>query len=97
MHKNVDLSGVTTMNLKLGFIQILFLITNNKRGNIYCDCNGKRFSFLSNTQQESLLRICNNSNYPFFNLKNITTLGLVMPKNYKISLNRMKIIEVNHP
>ena len=31
-------------------------MTNNKRENIYCDCNGRIFSFLYNPQQESQLR-----------------------------------------
>ena len=72
------MSGVYTMNLNI--YRSPFLITNNKRENIYCDGNGRIFSFLNNPQQESLLWVFMTLNHSFLNLKNIAPIGRVPPR-----------------
>jgi hypothetical protein len=49
------MSGVNIMNLKTGLCISIFLITTDKRENVYCACNGRTISFLNDPQQETPL------------------------------------------
>ena len=63
---------------------------------IYCDCNGRIFSFLNNSRQETLLRefvIILIILFFFLYFKNIIAIGRITPENYTICHKRMKIRE----
>jgi hypothetical protein len=40
--------------------------------------------------------VCNDSNCPFLNFKNLVTIRLVSPNSYSISHNRMSVRKVDH-